>query len=74
VSDFWKLMDERNINLPGNVRALLEGCASFRFFGSTEGLTEAATMGQHVSAAIAAATRMSFACPLTMDRLPRCRM
>jgi hypothetical protein len=45
VNDFWKLIDERNIQLPGNVHGLLKGCKSFRFFGSTEELAEAATMG-----------------------------
>ena len=45
MSDFWNLIDERNISLPGNVRELLKECKSFRFFGSTKELAEAATKG-----------------------------
>lgn len=45
MSDFFELISERNISLPVNVKALLENCKSFRFFGSTEELAEESTMG-----------------------------
>jgi len=45
MNDFFELIKERNITLPGNVRELLESCRGFRFFGSTDDLAEASTMG-----------------------------
>lgn len=45
MNDFFELIKEKHIALPGNVRELLEGCRGFTFFGSTDDLAEAATMG-----------------------------
>lgn len=50
MKDFFKLISERNINLPDNVRQLLEGCRNFKFYGSTHELEEAATSGQQKKA------------------------
>lgn len=46
MSDFFELIRERNITLPDNVIDVLEGCPGFRFFGSTDELSEAATLGR----------------------------
>mgnify|MGYP002062382738 CR=1 FL=1 len=46
VNTFFELIAEKNISLPENVRGLLEDCKSFQFFGSTEELSEASTMGR----------------------------
>jgi hypothetical protein len=45
LNTFFELITEKNITLPANVRELLEDSRSFRFFGSTDELTDAATMG-----------------------------
>lgn len=40
------VLEEKNINIPDNVRALIEGCRSFKLFNSTEDLAIAATNGE----------------------------
>ncbi len=44
MNTFFELIAEKNITLPANVRELLEDSRSFRFFGSTNELADAATM------------------------------
>ncbi len=44
MNGFFELLNDRNVSLPENVREILEGCKSYRFFGSTDELVEAATM------------------------------
>ncbi|MGW8315961.1 MAG: DUF4914 family protein [Bacteroidales bacterium] len=46
MKHFFELVRERNIALPENIKELLEGCRNFKYYGSTEELVNAATLGK----------------------------
>jgi hypothetical protein len=44
--DFFKILEEKNIELPKNVNDVLKACKGFRFFDTTDELVKAATQGK----------------------------
>jgi hypothetical protein len=53
MSDLFKILDEKNIELPEHVSGLLKGCKQFSVFNTTETLMDAATGGkEHVESTV----------------------
>ena len=46
MDSLFKILEEKNIELPGNIIELLEGCKGFTVFNSTNDLMDAATNGK----------------------------
>lgn len=49
MNTFFKLLEDKNIELPEHIRELLEGCKGFRVFPSTPELADASTGGREQS-------------------------